>query len=135
VFPREILGCIISNTSLSRDDIGAIRIFDNYSFVQVRTAAADEIIEALNGQSFRGRSLVVNYARTRKDEAKPLTEEGTDVPGFSAEPDNGGEAEFFPEDGEGGHTETEDADYREGEETGDGPSVQEDDDHPDKKNI
>jgi hypothetical protein len=139
VFPREILGFIISKTSVSRDDIGAIRIFDNYSFVQVRTALADEIIEALNGESFRGRSLVVNYARARKDEAKPLAEEGTNGPGFSAETDKGGDTGFFPEDGAGGGTEAEDADYREEEpsveETEDGSSVQEDDDHPDKEDV
>jgi hypothetical protein len=52
---------------VSREDIGAIRILDNYSFIQVRDTAADAIIEALNGMSFRGRVLSVDYARTRKD--------------------------------------------------------------------
>jgi hypothetical protein len=65
VFPREILGLINAKTTISRDDIGAIRILDNYSFVQVRTTVADTIIEALNGQTFRGRPLSVNYARSR----------------------------------------------------------------------
>jgi hypothetical protein len=69
VFPREILGLVISKTSVSRDDVGAIRILDNYSFVQVRNTVADEIIEALNGKPFRGRPLSVNYARARKDAA------------------------------------------------------------------
>jgi hypothetical protein len=68
VFPREILGLISAKTSAAKDDIGTIRILDNYSFIQVRTAAADEIIEALNGISFRGRTLSVNYARNRRDE-------------------------------------------------------------------
>ncbi|GHV82421.1 hypothetical protein AGMMS49991_09790 [Spirochaetia bacterium] len=67
VFPREILGLIISKTSISRDDVGAIHILDNYSFVQVRNTLADTIIEALNGKPFRGRPLSVNYARARKD--------------------------------------------------------------------
>ncbi|MDR2111236.1 MAG: DbpA RNA binding domain-containing protein [Spirochaetaceae bacterium] len=68
VFPREILGLINAKTSVAKDDIGTIRILDNYSFIQVRTTAADEIIEALNGISFRGRTLSVNYARNRRDE-------------------------------------------------------------------
>jgi RNA recognition motif-containing protein len=42
---------------------------DNYSFIQVRTTVADTIIEALNGKSFRGRTLAVNYARNRKEDA------------------------------------------------------------------
>ncbi|MDR1108505.1 MAG: DbpA RNA binding domain-containing protein [Spirochaetaceae bacterium] len=68
VFPREILGLINSKTALPRGDIGIIRILDNYSFIQVRSGAADKIIEALNGLSFRGRILAVDYARPRKEE-------------------------------------------------------------------
>jgi hypothetical protein len=67
VFPRELLQLINAKTSVSRDDVGTIRILDNYSFVQVRTTAADGIIAALNGVSFRGRSLTVNYARGHDD--------------------------------------------------------------------
>ncbi|MDR1128753.1 MAG: DbpA RNA binding domain-containing protein [Treponema sp.] len=67
VFPREILGLIISRTLIAKEDIGAIRILDNYSFVQVRNTVADTIIGALNGNMFRGRPLLVNYARLKKD--------------------------------------------------------------------
>ena len=68
VFPREILGLITTRTAIPREDIGAIRILDNYSFVQVRDTAAEAIIEALNGHSFRGRTLSVNYAKSRRDD-------------------------------------------------------------------
>jgi len=68
VFPREILGLINTKTAIPREDIGAIRILDNYSFVQVRNTVAEKIIEALNGQNFRGRPLTVNYAKSRRDE-------------------------------------------------------------------
>ena len=68
VFPREILGLINTKAEIPREDIGAIRILDNYSFVQVRDTVAETIIEALNGMSFRGRPLTVNYAKSRKDE-------------------------------------------------------------------
>jgi hypothetical protein len=67
VFPREILALINANAQLTRDDIGIIRILDNYSFIQVRTAVADTVIQALNGRNFRGRTLTVNYARSRRD--------------------------------------------------------------------
>jgi hypothetical protein len=126
VFPREILGLIMSKTQVSRDDIGAIRIFDNYSFVQVRTAAADGIIEALNGKPFRGRSLVVNYARNRKDERSQAEERPEDADtGFP--PDDG---DYAP-DGDAGFWEEEAA----GETTEDGSSVQEGDDHPGKEDV
>jgi hypothetical protein len=91
IFPREILGLISTKASVSREDIGAIRILDNYSFVQVRDTVADGIIEALNRQNFRGRTLTVNYARARKDEAGE--EGGAAAPGPADDP------EFPPESG------------------------------------
>ncbi|AEF84603.1 DbpA RNA binding domain protein [Treponema primitia ZAS-2] len=68
VFPREILGLIGTKTQISKDDIGLINILNNYSFIQVRTSVAEELITALNGVNFRGRTLTVNHARARKDE-------------------------------------------------------------------
>jgi hypothetical protein len=68
VFPREILGLICSRTSVLKEDIGTITILNNYSFVQVRNSVAAEIVETLNGAGFRGRTLTVNYARTRQEE-------------------------------------------------------------------
>lgn len=81
VFPREILGLINAETATPKDDIGAIRILDNYSFIQVRNTVADAIIEALNGKNFRGRTLVVNYARNRKEDYDEIQPElGNDEP-------------------------------------------------------
>jgi hypothetical protein len=91
VFPREILALINAKAQVSRDDVGAIRILDNYSFVQVRNTAADTIIEALNGQNFRGRTLTVNYARSRREEPSnedlPEGTEGAAPEGVSAIPE------------------------------------------------
>jgi hypothetical protein len=67
LFPREILGLMISTAQVEREDIGSIRILDSYSFVQVRDTVADRIIEALNGAMFRGRTLTVNYAHTKRE--------------------------------------------------------------------
>jgi hypothetical protein len=68
VFPREILGLIGTRTSVSKEDIGTISILNNYSFIQVRSSAAPEILEALNGANFRGKTLTVNYAKGRKED-------------------------------------------------------------------
>jgi hypothetical protein len=78
VFPREIIGLITTKAAISREDIGAIRILDNYSFVQVRDTVAEKIIETLNGFNFRGRPLTVNYAKSRKDEE--TSEQDQDYP-------------------------------------------------------
>jgi hypothetical protein len=78
VFPREILGLINTKTAIPREDIGAIRILDNYSFVQVRDTVAEKIIDALNGINFRGRTLTVNYAKSRKDEESNTAEDDSE---------------------------------------------------------
>jgi hypothetical protein len=109
VFPREILGLILSKTSISKDDIGAIRILDNYSFVQVRTTVAELIIESLNGKPFRGRPLSVNYARSRKDADNPDSEPGDSAASFegSAMPEPSPEERSIPH--ESGFVEEDDA--------------------------
>jgi len=65
LFPREVIGLIMSKTTTPREDIGLIRILDNYSFVQVRDIRAEEIIKTLTGVKFRGRTLTVNYAKPK----------------------------------------------------------------------
>ena len=78
VFARDILALINARAGVDRDDVGTIRILDNYSFIQVRTSAADAIIGALNGQPFRGRTLTVNYARGRGEGEDPAAADGPD---------------------------------------------------------
>jgi len=69
LFPREVITLIMTKTSAAREDIGVIRILDNYSFVQVRDKKADEIIASLTGHKFRGRTLTVNFAKPKNSEA------------------------------------------------------------------
>ena len=68
VFPRDLVGLLISVAGLDRDRIGDIRVLANYSFVQLFTEDADKAINALNGYDYRGRKLSVSYSR-QKDEA------------------------------------------------------------------
>jgi hypothetical protein len=65
LFPKEVITLIMSKTSAAREDIGVIRILDNFSFVQVRDTKADEIIKTLTGHRFRGRTLTVNFAKPK----------------------------------------------------------------------
>jgi hypothetical protein len=93
VFAREILGIINAKTAIPKEDIGAIRILDNYSFVQVRDTVADRIIEALNGQPFRGKVLTVSYARARDEDSydtgedREIPDEQADLPEQTDAPD------------------------------------------------
>ncbi|MDR0877947.1 MAG: DbpA RNA binding domain-containing protein [Treponema sp.] len=142
VFPREILGLINTKTAIPREDIGAIRILDNYSFVQVRSTVADTIIEALNGQMFRGRTLAVNYARARRDEGEPRppdfdeTDSGDDTPEENYRENDIADSDSVGSDtaetgfDEGAYTDTED----QNEDRPNGLSDQ-GDDHSDKENV
>ena len=76
VYPREIITLINSKASVSSEDIGAVRILDNYSFVQVRENLAQEVIECLNGLLFKGRTLAVNYAKSKNDEIDGAASDG-----------------------------------------------------------
>ncbi len=65
VYPKDLVGLILDTTSTQKDDIGSIKILDNYSFVEVSPEHADNIIATLNGMTYRGRSLNVNYAKKK----------------------------------------------------------------------
>jgi hypothetical protein len=65
VYPRDLVGLILDNTKLSREDIGNIKILDNYSFADINSAKAEEVISVLNDSEYRGRNLNVNYAKKK----------------------------------------------------------------------
>jgi ATP-dependent RNA helicase DeaD len=61
--PKDLVGAIANESSLSGRDIGAIEITQNFSLVEVPTGAADEVIRALNNTSIKGRK-----AKVRRDQ-------------------------------------------------------------------
>ena len=61
---------IMNNASVKREDIGEIKIHDNYSFVQVSKEVADKVIAALNDYNYRGKKLVVNPANEKMERAE-----------------------------------------------------------------
>ncbi|TVQ39615.1 MAG: DEAD/DEAH box helicase [Spirochaetaceae bacterium] len=65
VYPRDLIQLFSGVDSIDSDDIGQIKILDNYSFVELANEKTDSAIEALNNTEFRGRKLTVNYARKK----------------------------------------------------------------------
>jgi len=65
VYPRDIMGLLSEQAKLSKDDIGTIKILDNYSFVDVVNDKTQATIEKLNNFEFRGRALAVNFAKKK----------------------------------------------------------------------
>ena len=68
VYPRDLVGLLISVAGLESDRIGDIRVLANYSFVQLFTEDSDKAINALNGYEYRGRKLSVSYSRQKGDD-------------------------------------------------------------------
>ena len=72
VYPRDLVGLLVSVAGLDRDRIGDIRVLANYSFVQLFKDDTDKAIAALNGYDYRGRKLAVSFSRQKDD-----TDEGS----------------------------------------------------------
>lgn len=76
VYPRDLVGLLISVAGLERDRIGDIRVLANYSFIQLFTDDCEKTIAALNGYEYRGRKLSVSYSRQKdEDEAEESSAE------------------------------------------------------------
>ena len=67
VYPKDFVALFAELDGVEGDDIGQIKILDNYSFVEVDERVAEVIIAAYDGYEFRGRKLTVNHARNKKD--------------------------------------------------------------------
>ncbi|MFW5684215.1 MAG: DbpA RNA binding domain-containing protein [Spirochaetota bacterium] len=62
---RDLVTFFTSAGAVSQDDIGQVKVLDNYSFVEISSDKAQAAIDELNGQELRGRKLTVNYARKK----------------------------------------------------------------------
>ena len=59
VRPQDLVGAITGESSLSGRDIGAIEIADRFALVEVPSAAADEVVQALRKTKIKGRKATV----------------------------------------------------------------------------
>jgi len=62
---RDLVTLFTSAEGVTRDDVGQVKVLDNYSFVEIEASKAKQAIDGLNGTDFRGRKLTVNYARRK----------------------------------------------------------------------
>jgi hypothetical protein len=67
-YPRILIDLIVERAGLGLEEIGDVRSFDNYSFVDVDPAKAAALVSALDGCEFRGRKLSANPAKKRDGE-------------------------------------------------------------------
>jgi len=81
VYPRDLVGLLVSVAGLDRDRIGDIRVLANYSFVQLFKDDTEKAIATLNGYDYRGRKLAVSYSRQKDDELDESAESATEDAG------------------------------------------------------
>ena len=67
VRPQDLVGAIAGETRLSGGDIGAIRIFDRFSLVEIPTEAVDDVIEAMAATTIRGKRAAIRRDRGDHD--------------------------------------------------------------------
>ena len=65
VHSRDLITLFTSVDGIAQEDLGQVKVLDNYSFVEVDSAKAQDAIDKLNGQELRGRTLTVNFARKK----------------------------------------------------------------------
>ena len=87
VYPRDLVGLLVSVAGLDRDRIGDIRVLANYSFVQLFKDDTEKAIAALNGYDYRGRKLAVSFSRQR-DDMSDGDSYSTDVPDTAQTPED-----------------------------------------------
>ncbi len=67
VFARDLTALFQERLGLATGEIGAVRVFEKYSFVEIATSRAAEAVERVSGAELKGRALNVEIAK-RKEE-------------------------------------------------------------------
>ena len=62
--PGDLVGAITNEAHVTAQDIGAIRVADRHSLVEVPEALAEKIIKALRATKLRGQKVDVKRAST-----------------------------------------------------------------------
>lgn len=65
--PRDIAGLFMNALPIDQSSLGDIRVFDNYSFVEIDKDFADKAITVLADKDFKGKKLVINYSRKKEE--------------------------------------------------------------------
>ena len=64
---KDLVDFICEKTGLNSEDILSVAYKQNYSFVYISNDKTEGIIEAVNGQTYKGRKVKMNYSK-EKDE-------------------------------------------------------------------
>ncbi|TFG65364.1 MAG: DEAD/DEAH box helicase [Spirochaetales bacterium] len=69
IFPRDLAKFFSTALNINQEEIGSIKILDNYSFIEIATSHAQKAIDQLDGKDFKGRKITVNHARKKEEKS------------------------------------------------------------------
>jgi len=67
VYARDLTALFTDTLQLAAGEIGDVRVFEKYSFVDIVPARAGEAITRLSGTELKGRTISVNYAKKKEE--------------------------------------------------------------------
>jgi len=67
VRPQDLVGALTGETNLTGGDVGAIKIFDRFSLVEVPDGAVDEVVWIMRKALIKGRKATVRRERDQQD--------------------------------------------------------------------
>lgn len=67
VYARDLTALFTEKLHLAAGDIGGVRVFEKYSFVDIAPGRAEEAIAQVSGTEVKGRAITVNYAKKKEE--------------------------------------------------------------------
>lgn len=67
MFTRDLTDLFAAALQLTEAEIGDVRVFDKYSFVDIASGRAADAIARLSGTQLKGRTITVNYAKKKEE--------------------------------------------------------------------
>jgi ATP-dependent RNA helicase DeaD len=67
VYARDLTELFTDKLQLVAGDIGGVRVFEKYSFVDIIAAKAQDAITRLSGTEVKGRPITVNFAKKKEE--------------------------------------------------------------------
>ena len=67
VYARDLTQLFTEKLQLLEGDIGGVRVFEKYSFVDIVPGRAEDAIAKLTGTELKGRAITVNYAKKKEE--------------------------------------------------------------------
>ena len=65
---HDMVDFICEKSGLAPEDIVSVAYKQNYSFVYIRKDRTEGVIEAVNGQTYRGRKVKMNFSKEKEDQ-------------------------------------------------------------------